>query len=113
MSVYKIEVLLSKLKQELIQASMIDGKYSPLEQNIIYSIEENIPIIRHALKQAQADLAISKEEKLKINDLVKKIMDDAVQTAKFDNIIQDEENLILMKLRNSLIEVLKQIKTLK
>lgn len=95
-----------KLLVRLFKEAKRDGDISFDEERILRATDLNVLHLVEYIQQAWDDRHLSEEEKRKITFLLKKIRDDAVSLAEYDEIISQEEDAMLQIIREMIQEVL-------
>ncbi|MDH5401921.1 MAG: hypothetical protein OEZ01_10365 [Candidatus Heimdallarchaeota archaeon] len=104
-----IDVKLLKLRKMLIQVALMDGNISKDEQNIINNVDMHIPDLKKIIKKAYGDGVVTEEEKVKIHNYLKQIMNNAVSVAKTDKRLENEEQILLQQIKNILILIQQEV----
>ncbi|MDH5646768.1 MAG: hypothetical protein OEZ01_12210 [Candidatus Heimdallarchaeota archaeon] len=91
---------------KLYKTAAKDGDITYDEERILTVTDANILNLLNYVKGAWRDKILDDKEKQKITFLIKKIYDDAISVAEFDNFITNEEDSLLYIIREVIDEFL-------
>ena len=97
-----------KLLVRLFKEAKRNGEIDFDEQRILHTTDFNVTELLHFVQEAWEDSILSETEKQQITFLIKKIRDDAVTLANYDDIITDQEEALLMIIRDIFEEFLRR-----
>lgn len=89
--------LTNLIRDVLIEAER-DGTLSEDEKSLINSIKVDLPTYEEALKKAQEDNVITKEEEQELGSIKEKILQNVISLARKDDLVTDDERALIRKL---------------
>ena len=93
-----------KLLVQLFKTAKSDGSISFDEERILKASDQNINNLLKYTQEAWKDRVLTEDEKQRIVFLIKKIQDDAITLAEYDDIITQEEEALLDTIREIIQE---------
>lgn len=98
------ETEIGKMLKDLYKIALADGTITHDERDLLQTVNQDINKFVKAYGKALDDHIITQKESDKLKNIWEKIYDNAEETAKIDEIITSDEQTLLLRIAESVIE---------